>query len=256
MTGRSLGREGVSWFIGTVEDRDDPKKLGRIRVRVLNYHTTNKSLMPTEELPWAPVLMSVNSSSYQQIGIAPTGIQKGVTVIGMFLDGNDANQPIILGTLHGIPGNTINNHDVTLLARETNSIEKEYDSYEPSSAYASKYPFNKVLTTERGHVIEIDDTPGAERIHVYHKSGTYTEINKDGRQVDKVVSDHFEIILGNDTIHILGNSTVKIDGNADITVDGNVDLTVGGNFNAQVSGTYTVNSGGNMTFTAPKIDLN
>ena len=87
-------------------------------------------------------------------------------------------------------------------------------------------PFNKVLTTERGHVIEIDDTPGAERIHVYHKSGTYTEINKDGRQVDKVVNDHFEIILGNDTIHILGNSTVKIDGNADITVDGNVDLTI------------------------------
>ncbi len=256
MTTRSIGREGHVWFIGTVESRDDPLQLGRVKVRALNFHSENKSLIPTDQLPWAILQMPVTEASFNKVGRSPTGITVGSTVVGFFMDGNDANYPIITGTIHGILENNIQKHDVTELARGINYIKKEYDEYEPESAYASKYPYNKVIQTERGHVVEIDDTPGEERIHIYHKSGTYSEVNKEGRLVDKIVHDHFEIILGNQTVHIKGNQKIVIDGNVDMNVGGNVTLNVSGNFDAQVSGTYTVNSGGNMKFTAPNIDLN
>jgi len=189
MTTKKLGQEGFVWFVGVVEDRNDPLKLGRVKVRIYDFHTLNKALMPTDELPWAIIMMPSYLPSHNKVGLSPTGLTLGSTVIGFFMDGHDSNQPVIMGTIHGIPGNNNNKHDVTDLARDTNSISKSYDIMEPESAYASKYPFNKVFRTENGHVVEFDDTPGKERIHVYHKSGTYTEIDKDGRKVDKVVDD-------------------------------------------------------------------
>lgn len=240
MTTKSLGKEGFIWFIGVVEDRNDPLKLGRVKVRIYDFHTSNKALMPTEEIPWAIIMMPGYSPSSSKVGISPTGLTIGSTVIGFFMDGNDANQPVVIGTIHGIPGKVVANHDVSPVARETNNIVKQYDSLEPGSAYNAKYPYNKTFQTEGGHVVEFDDTPGNERIHVYHKSGTYTEIDKDGRQVDKVVGDHYEIVIKNQVIHIKGNQTIKIDGNVKTLVDG----------------TYTLESKGNMLIKAPRIDFN
>ena len=37
-----MGRDGFIWFAGVVEDRNDPLKLGRCRVRCLGYHTEDK----------------------------------------------------------------------------------------------------------------------------------------------------------------------------------------------------------------------
>ena len=56
---------------------------------------------------------------------------------------------------------------------------------EPDSAFNGAYPYNKVTQTESGHIIEIDDTPGSERIHIYHKSGTYVEIDSNGSMVKR-----------------------------------------------------------------------
>lgn len=240
MSIKALGQEGFTWFIGVVEERNDPLKLGRVRVRVYNFHPSDKSLVPTDQLPWALIMLPPVHPSHQQIGLSPVGLTIGSTVLGFFMDGNDGNQPVVIGTMHGIPDNNIQKHDVSLLAREINDIEKDKDAYEPETAYEAKYPFNKVLKTESGHVVEIDDTPGKERIHLYHKSGTYTEINKDGRRVDKTVDKHFEIIFSDETIHIRGNQEVKIDGNVNILVDG----------------TYTLESKGNMLIKAPRIDFN
>jgi hypothetical protein len=219
---RSLGSEGFVWWFGIVEDRNDPLNLGRVRVRIFHFHSENKALLPTDQLPWAIIIMPGTSASNKKVGVAPTGITLGSTVIGFFLDGNDANQPAVMGTIHGIPDNNKNLHDVSSLARGINSVVKEYDSYEPSSAFAAKYPFNKVIETESGHVVELDDTPGEERLHIFHKRGTYTEINKDGNKVDKVVGDHIDIILGNETVHIKGNVNIKVDGNYTMNVDGDI----------------------------------
>lgn len=240
MSIKSLGQEGFVWFVGVVEARNDPKKLGRVKVRIYNFHSENKSLMPTDQLPWAVVMVSPTNPSYSQVGISPNGLTIGSTVVGFFLDGNDGNQPVIMGTIHGIPDNNEQKHDVSTLAREINDLKKDIDSYEPAPAYAATYPFNKVFRTEGGHIVEFDDTPGKERIHIFHKSGSYTEINKDGRRVDKTVDKHFEIIIDDQTVHIKGNQEVKIDGNVNILVDG----------------TYTLESKGNMLIKAPRIDLN
>jgi len=240
----NIGEEGFRWFIGVVEDRDDPLKLGRVRVRIYNVHSEKKSLVNTTELPWAGVLNSINSSSLDKIGISPTGMQVGSTVIGFFMDGNDGNNPMIMGTLAGVPGNDQAKHDVCNEAREVNAVPKSYNGsgrvMEPNSAFAAKYPYNKVIRTERGHVIEVDDTPDKERIHIYHKSGSYSETNEVGRKVDKVVDDHFEIIVKNDNVWIGGNVKVHVMGNVDIKVEG----------------TYTVESSVKMKFKAPRIDMN
>lgn len=240
MTTRLIGQEGFRWFLGVVEDRDDPLKLGRLRVRVYNVHSPKQSRVSTDNLPWAVVMSPVTGANLKRVGQAPVGIQVGTTVVGFFMDGEDGNNPIILGAIAGIPGAVVENHDVPPEAREINTINKEQLGPEPASSYRAKYPYNKVMRTENGHVVEVDDTPNYERLHVYHASGTYVEINQDGRMVVKTAEDSFEIVAKNKEIFVKGNVNIKIDGNATTTV----------------GGTYTVQSGGNMTFKAPKIDLN
>lgn len=232
MTTKQIGAEGFRWFLGKVEDINDPLKLGRIRVRVYNAYSENTALVGTQDLPWATVVSPINSASYNKVGISPTGILVGSTVVGFFMDGNNSNYPIILGSLAGMENNDVNLNDVPFEAREINKIIKEPVGPEPPSPYRAKYPNNKVIRTERGHVIEVDDTPDNERIHIYHKSGTYSEVNSEGRKVDKVVGDHIEVVIKNNEVYVKGN------------------------VNILVEGTYTVESKGNMTFRAPRIDLN
>lgn len=212
MTTSAIGTEGFRWFLGIVEDRDDPLKLGRLKIRIYNVHSENKALVSTKELPWANVLNPIQSASFNKVGISPTGILVGTTVVGFFMDGNDGNQPIVLGTLAGIPGNKQENHDVPKEAREQNPISKPLTGPEPPSAYKAKYPYNKVIRTERGHVIELDDTPDNERIHIYHRSGTYEEVNKQGRKVTKVVDDDFDIVVKNQEVWIGGKLNVYVNG--------------------------------------------
>lgn len=236
MTTRNIGTEGFRWFIGFVEDVNDPDKLGQVKVRIPDLHNS----MPMEELPWATMMTPINSASLAEVGLSPTGIAVGSMVIGFFADGNEANIPIVMGTINKIRDNDPSKHDVSKLAREENSIRKKPFGNEPASAYKAKYPHNKTFTTASGHAIEIDDTPGHERIHIYHKSGTYHEINEDGRSVMKTVDDDFEVVVK--------NKNVFVGGNVKVTVNGNVDI--------KVNGSYSVSSNGPMSFKAPRIDLN
>jgi hypothetical protein len=236
MTTRNVGAEGFRWFIGFVESLDDPDMLGQIKVRVPDVHGD----MPVEDIPYATLLMPATSASLMEVGLSPTGIAVGSMVVGFFADGNEYNLPIIMGSINKINDGDVSKHDVSKLARETNSIVKKAFGIEPPSAYKAKYPNNKTHTTKSGHAIEIDDTPGAERIHVYHKSGTYVEIDHSGRMVTKVIGDDYQVVVKDRNVLVAGNVNVQVNGNVDI----------------KVNGTYTVTSSGNMKFSAPKIDLN
>lgn len=88
--------------IAVVENREDPLMLGRCKVRIFGLHTSNKIELPTDMLPWAHPLMPANSASISGIGWSPTGIVTGTVVLVTFLD-EFQQQPIILGTLGGIP---------------------------------------------------------------------------------------------------------------------------------------------------------
>ena len=98
-----MGKDGFQWFVGVVEDRQDPQKLGRVRVRCLGYHSENISDLPTNKLPWAHPMNPITSATVSGVGQTPLGAVEGTWVIGFFQDGADAQQPLIMGTLPGVP---------------------------------------------------------------------------------------------------------------------------------------------------------
>lgn len=223
------------WFIGKVEDRDDPQKIGRMRVRPLSVYPSEDEV-ETEKLPWAIPIQSIVSSALEGIGVSPTGIQVGSWVVGFFLDDDERQQPVIIGTLAG-------NEDVAKLAQGTNTVEKELIGPEPESPYEAKYPFNKVITTENGHVIEVDDTEGSRRIHIYHASGTYIEINEDGRIVTKSVEEQFNITKENLNIYVGEDRTTQIEANSNTVIGENSDVLIEGNSNTEVIGKVYLKTG-------------
>jgi hypothetical protein len=260
MTTAAIGEEGFRWFIGIVEDREDPKKLGRVRVRIFNVHpftssgAPDKTNVPTDHLPWANPINSIISAGMigainDGVGLSPTGILVGSTVFGFFLDGNECQMPVIFGTIAGAVGKDETN-EVPRNATGTNAVSGLKNSSkigaaspfpgEPASPYSAKYPYNKTLRTEAGHIVEIDDTPSKERIHIMHKTGAYVEIDQQGNIVIKTVKDRYDVAKSNHNEYVGGNVNVRIKGNVNVLVDG----------------TYTVESKGNMTFKAPRIDLN
>ena len=121
---------------------------------------------------------------------------------------------------------------------------------EPESAYRGAYPYNKVTQTESGHIIEIDDTPGSERIHLYHKSGTYIEIDANGSVVKRTRGSSYEIIDRNGKISIAGRADISVNGacnifvgnDANIEVEGDVNLTCHNDITAQAGGTFNLSA--------------
>lgn len=97
----TLADNGFVWWVGVVENRHDPAKLGRCQVRIFGYHTDNLAELPSEDLPWAMIMTPATSAGISGIGTSPTGLVEGSWVLGFFLDGNRAQEPLILGSLPG-----------------------------------------------------------------------------------------------------------------------------------------------------------
>lgn len=93
----------TQFFVGIVENRMDPLKLGRCQVRIIGLHIHDKAILPTDELPWAVPMGPVTSASMNGIGHAPIGPVEGTSVVIMFHDYPDNQQPVIIGTIGGIP---------------------------------------------------------------------------------------------------------------------------------------------------------
>jgi len=100
-----MGLDGFVWFTGVVEDRNDPDALGRVRVRCLGFHTEDLIDIPTKDLPWATVMHPTTDPSMQGLGNSPSFLVEGSWVVGFFADAKDKQQPIIIGSLPGIPEN-------------------------------------------------------------------------------------------------------------------------------------------------------
>jgi phage baseplate assembly protein gpV len=235
------------WWQGVVEDRLDPLKIGRCRVRILGFHTENKNKIPTNDLPWAypatPITSEPNST--------PTGPREGTWVMGFFRDGKNAQEPVMTHQIdsgmvtENVPSKGFNDPETNaakpskpLLVTEreegevnthklavgeksgtllgTNSRTKSSLVLplvsEPETKYAAAYPYNKVTESESGHVVEVDDTRGAERISVRHRSGSFYEIYPDGGQVVKIKGKNYELTLDDKNIHIEGDLNINVDG--------------------------------------------
>jgi len=110
MTQNFMGKDGFQWFVGVVEDRQDPQRLGRVRVRCLGYHTEIHEDLKTVDLPWAHPMNPITSATVSGLGQTPLGPVEGTWVVGFFQDAADAQQPIIMGTLPGV-ANTLPTKD-------------------------------------------------------------------------------------------------------------------------------------------------
>ena len=257
MSTQSMGDEGFKWFLGIIEDTLDPLKLGRVRVRVFNEHDDN---VDTDKLPWAQVLVPTTSASLGGVGVSPTGMLFGTKVVGFFIDGHEKQFPMVLGSFHTIPGMKDDNHGVNTLARGQQTLLKQQVGPEPKSAYVAEYPYNHVTYTNSGHAIELDDTPDNERIHIYHKSGTYIEVNHEGTIVAKSVKDDIEVIVNDKTIYVQkGNTLIEADaGNITIVANkGDVNITAKtGKINVNAKSDVNVVSNKMITVLAPRVNIN
>ena len=139
------------------------------------------------------------------------------------------------------------------LAREKGILTAAGKTWDQSHIpYNASYPFNHVFMTESGHIMEFDDTQNSERIHLYHKSGTYQEIDANGTQVNRIVGDNYEILERNGHVLIKGTMDVTIDGDHNVKINnamnveviGNVNMKVNGNMNVDVAGTYNLKAAG------------
>lgn len=257
MSSFNVGSEGFKWFMGEVVDLEDPLKLGRVRVKMFQEHDDKVDI---EDLHWCVIMMPPTSASTSGVGQSPTGILKGSMCLGFFMDANSKQMPIVMGTWHGMQGMDPNKSDVTPLATGKQVLNKEkIGPEEPDSAYEAAYPYNKVHQTESGHAIEIDDTPGKERLHVYHKSGTYVEINNDGRVVIKSADDSHEIVTKNKEVYVKGNCNVQVDGNLNVVAKGDAVIASEKNMTIASKGTLSlfgqsgvrIRSGADIAMAAP-----
>lgn len=252
MTTQQLGQEGFRWFLGIVEGVDDPLLLGRVKVRVVNEHDEG---VETEDIDWAHVLMPNTSACVDGVGDSPN-LAVGSRVVGFYMDGEEKQNPMILGSFPTIPGNDNNRHSLSWLARGKNIIDSDPIGPEPASAYAAQYPFNRTITTRGGHVIELDDTPENARINIHHSSGAYIEINNDGRMVIKAPADSIDVVGGVKTVYAKGDVDIVSEKNVTIAArkgikmgaPGGVTITQG---SLMVKGGISSAVGVSGTFTTP-----
>jgi hypothetical protein len=122
------------WWSGVVESRDDPEKLGRCRVRIFGYHTDDISILPTKDLPWAIPIQPITSAAASGVGTTPIGIVTGSWVVGWFLDGDEAQQPVMMGTIAGKPSSNAETKAKQVQASvETNTLKSSRNDivYDP-----------------------------------------------------------------------------------------------------------------------------
>ena len=91
-----------AFWVGIVEAIGDVERAGRVKVRIFGYHTPDKSLLPTSELPYAVPINPVTSAGVNGIMESPNFVQ-GSTVVGAFMDGEEGQIPVIFGTIAGVP---------------------------------------------------------------------------------------------------------------------------------------------------------
>ena len=118
-----------------------------------------------------------------------------------------------------------------------------------------RYPDNNITDTKSGHIFELDDTKGRERIRIHHRSKTFIEMHSNGDETHKIVGDGYEIIAKNKYVNIKGicnitienDSIVHIKGNKTEVIDGDCTQVVKGSYTQVVSKQNSVYSLGNMT---------
>jgi murein DD-endopeptidase MepM/ murein hydrolase activator NlpD len=96
----------VKWWIGVVENKNDPAYRGRVQVRILGIHTKETQRqhkkgvgIPMDDLPWAICCMPLTFGGIAESTVAPPAVQPGAWVLGISLDGDAYQKLMILGVI-------------------------------------------------------------------------------------------------------------------------------------------------------------
>jgi ribosomal protein L31 len=270
------------FYRALVEDNKDPELLNRCKIRIVSIHTEDKKKLPTEALPWAELAFPTTRGDqsiplpgdwvwcffdrddenrpiiFARIPFLNQGkpdLSKGFSdPSGVYPKEQDYNQlsthrcsrvQELDKTPHKIINDSLTECDESGAACGTSV--SFYFKEKPSKNDASKYPDVAVQETSAGHVFEIDDTAGNNRIRVFHSSHTYYEIENTGTLTLKTVknferfveADDYENIKGNKLKRVVGNEKTGIDGNRETLVKGNVEQAIVGNQTEGISGNVT-----------------
>ena len=101
---------------------------------------------------------------------------------------------------------------------------------------ASIYPNSQVKETASGHIVEYDDTPGAERIMIRHRTGSGVEMRANGTMIYGSVANTIRVTAHDEKVIVDGDGELHYNGNLKLKVSGDFDLEVGGDYNLRVDG--------------------
>jgi hypothetical protein len=317
------GNDGFVWWIGVVENRQDPLKLGRCQVRFFGIHSDSLADIPSSSLPWAMPVHSLNTHEF-------TTPKETDVVFGFFADGGSKQLPIMVGIIPGVEtnapntgtgyhdlrdqgviklapkypvGRTYNTDGTGIAIAEANIANNEVleslrypRSWDlnapsiPSIAYGGlldtdvmqsrinapnpvietannqawrkppptfdpKYPYNQAFRSESGHTLEFDDTPGAERVTLQHRSGTAYDVMPSGSKVEEIVRNNYKIVMADDHIHVMGHAYITVDSDVFIRANGDVFIESGNDLNLAVSGKMNLAVGEEFNIKAKSLNI-
>jgi len=101
-----VGRDGLLWWVGQVApEKAQGEQINgagwgnRIKVRIMGYHPQSLQELPDEDLPWAQILLPSTAGSGKGGRATSVKLSPGDNVMGFFMDGEDAQLPVIFGIL-------------------------------------------------------------------------------------------------------------------------------------------------------------
>ena len=185
----------MRFFRAQVINHEDPLKEGRCQVRINGLHPVGSSfdVATDEHLPWAEIMGSTEFGLSSGIGVSSV-LREG-TWVWVFLEEENEEKPVIFGVI---------------------KAGGDYEETAKAESGSSTYTDIATLKTESGHLIELDDTPGYERIKITHKTGTYIHIDENGDIFVNGIRDMQFDVARNFTFNVGGVSNWTTTGNTTI----------------------------------------
>jgi len=233
------GRRYPGVYLGYVTRILDPRKMGRVKLRV-------PEIGGQHELAWARVPLGIGGKGTGSFSALEVG-----ALVQVIFEADDANRPVVIGAASAQEGETSSLPAAALGETDPDRAGRGTDTAsgaggatitEPADPYDPTYPSNRVLKTPGKHLVEIDDTPGKERISVTHgPSKSWFEFHPDGTLVFGVKGRRYAVVEGDDAEHVKGRQ--------DVVVDDEITVKSGGPFR-RTAQAYTLLSLGKLAIEA------
>lgn len=215
---KEQGDPATMSYLGSVEDNNDPKKLGRVRVRITPYAELN-----TEALPWATPLLGThgNSVDYGGLNVPEVGSQVRVT-----FPSKDFTAPYYSGA--------------------------ELNESNRTTFFDDDYPNSYGYKDSVGNFVRINKERGVAQIQ--HSSTTNLQVTPDGSIKVGLAGGAF-FIFDNGNNFELNTGTIDVSGSADgslnVVTNNEVNIATGQiniSGNVSISGDLSVKNGVSGTF--------